>query len=253
MTDLTSPSRLRLFVDAPCDGPTNMAIDDCLLAAIAAGAAPALRLYRWREPTLSLGYFQSFADPARSRPEIAALPVVRRVTGGGAILHADELTYSMALPIDHPLVGDQPARLYTWMHDRIAEATAALGGATAPKGGDRPLSGRGGPFLCFRRHAPFDLMADGEKLAGSAQRRTRRGVLQHGSVILSRTHPVQPSASISETVGGAVGFDEFAEALIAAVTTAGVSMDGATPTPVDAGELATHRNRHADDAWLRRR
>jgi len=243
---------LRLFIDPPFDGPANMAVDDCLLDEVAAGDPPALRLYRWDPPTLSLGRFQRYDDPARSAPGLAALPVVRRVTGGGAILHADELTYSLALPVDHPLAGRRPADLYAWMHDRIAAAVASLGGHAAAKGGGR-LTARGGPFLCFQRHAPFDLMAGPAKLAGSAQRRTRRGLLQHGSVVLIRSHPIQPSGSLADLIGRQVGFEAFAEALVAAVSEAGVRLTPPEPSAVDPARLAAHRRRHVDADWLRRR
>jgi len=245
--------RFRLFIDLPTNGPANMAVDDCLLAEAAGGGRPTLRLYRWAPPTLSLGYFQSYADPARAAPDLAALPVVRRVTGGGAIVHADELTYSVALPIAYPLAGRRPADLYTWMHDRIVEAVATLGGRTEPKGGDEPLSARGGPFLCFDCHAPFDLMAGPVKLAGSAQRRTRGALLQHGSVVLSRTHPVQPSGSLSEVLGRDIDFDTFAEALVGAVSGAGVLLERLGPSWVDEDQWRTYRRRHTDPRWLRRR
>ena len=245
--------RFRLFIDLPTNGPANMAVDDCLLAEASAGGPPTLRLYRWALPTLSLGYFQSHDDPARSADGLAALPVVRRITGGGAIVHADELTYSLALLIDHPFAGRRPADLYIWMHDRIAEAVARLGGRTAAKGGDGLVSGRGGPFLCFECHAPFDLMTGSAKLVGSAQRRTRHAVLQHGSVILRRTHPVQPSGSLSDLIDRDIDFDTFAEVLIDAVCGAGVQLERLGPSWVDEAQWQTYRRRHTDPRWLHRR
>jgi len=235
-----------LFVDPPHDGVTNMAIDGCLLEEVQAGGGGALRFYRWEPATLSLGYFQRFDDPA----------VVRRCTGGGAILHADELTYSLSLPMDHPLTGERPEDLYAWMHARIAEAVAALGGRTAPKGGGDESDLRHGPFLCFERHAGFDLMAgDGGtmKLVGSAQRRTKRGLLQHGSVVLARTHPIQPSGSVSEVVGRPVGFDEMADAIARAVAAAGVTLGAPRTSQTDADMLDRQRTIHAGDEWRRRR
>ncbi len=252
MSDPAGETILRVFIDPPCDGVTNMAIDECLLAAAADGGAATLRLYRWAPPTLSLGCFQKLADPARARPPLAVLPVVRRITGGGAIVHADELTYALALPAGHRLAGERPADLYTWMHRRLAEALAALGALTRFQGGEKVLTGRAGPFLCFRSHAPYDLMAGGEKLAGSAQRRTRRGVLQHGSVVLNRTHPVQPSASVGEQVGETAGFDTLADALLTAIAAAGVRLQPPVPSQVDADALRAFRAKHADQAWVGR-
>ena len=255
-------SKIENLLDQAADGLTNMAIDGYLLAQVEAGGPAVLRLYRWAPPTLSLGYFQSFTDAAAQADGLARLPVVRRVTGGGAIVHADELTYSLALPLDHPLASDRPEGLYAWMHTRIAEAVARLGGqasiqggAAAMRPGFAPLrpGKRGGPFLCFAAHARFDLMSGPDKLAGSAQRRTRRGLLQHGSVVLNRTHPVQPSAAVSLAVGRPVGFEEFADALLAAVGQAGVELSRPRPSRIPPAELQARRDLYAAESWLRRR
>ena len=88
---------------------------------------PTLRFYQWNPPTISLGYFQRYADyEALDRPQ-DRLPVVRRLTGGGAILHDLELTYSLSLPVDHPLVVAGPNQLYEIMHDAIIERARELG------------------------------------------------------------------------------------------------------------------------------
>ena len=243
--------RLRLFIDPSQDGPTNMAVDGCLLAEAGDGGPATLRLYRWAPATLSLGRFQHLDDPARRDPALAELPVVRRCTGGGAIVHADELTYCLALPIDHHLAGRRPADLYTWMHARIAEAVARLGGRA---GQDGVGQGSGSvPFLCFRRHGRFDLMAGADKLAGSAQRRTKRAALQHGSIILRRTHPRQPSAAVSDLVGREVVFETLAGALATAIGQSGVTLTEAEPTRVDPRKLRAQLRLHTDPTWLRRR
>jgi lipoate-protein ligase A len=243
----------RLWIDPPADGPTNMAIDSAMLEALAPAAPATLRLYRWAPATLSLGAFQKYADRARQPAEIAALPVVRRITGGGAILHADELTYSLALPAEHELAQLLPAELYTWMHQRIASAVAALGGASRIKG-DGAASARSGPFLCFACHGRFDLIAGADaKLAGSAQRRTRQGVLQHGSVVLRRSHPAQPSAALEEILPWPATFEQLADRLIAALAEAGVAVGEPAVSRVDPARLAEHRARFASDEWTRRR
>src|SRR5258707_11959212 len=104
-TQAALPERWRLIIDAACDGPTNMAIDEAILEAVGQGnSAPTLRLYRWNPPCLSLGYAQPIEDADLERIQARGWQVVRRLTGGRAILHTDELTYSVALPLDHPLV-----------------------------------------------------------------------------------------------------------------------------------------------------
>ena len=214
---------LRLLVDQPADGLTNMAIDEAMLAAVGAGEAPpTLRLYRWRPATLSLGYFQSFADLAEQSAQVRAIPVVRRTTGGGAILHADELTYSLVLPGGDGQAGAGAAELYTLMHGLIVVAVEALAPAAAPvsecgaeAADESSAGGRGGPFLCFARRSRHDLLAGDDKLAGSAQRRTPQALLQHGSVILSRSYADQPSASLAQIAGRDVTFRQAAMAIIA--------------------------------------
>ena len=95
--------RWRLLISPPLDGATNMALDHALARAAGAGQAPpTLRLYRWRPECLSLGYFQPWAEADAAACAAAGVDLVRRPTGGRAILHADELTYSLSAPADHP-------------------------------------------------------------------------------------------------------------------------------------------------------
>src|SRR5262245_54465723 len=111
---MTAP--LHLFRDPPLDGPTNMARDEALLYSDAARPA-ALRLYGWTPPTISLGYFQA-SEEVRSLPaEVRGLAVVRRPTGGGAILHDREVTYCLILTDDHALARRAPADLYRVVHE----------------------------------------------------------------------------------------------------------------------------------------
>ena len=119
---------IRVLHDAPLDGPANMARDEALMVRVGSSdSPPTLRFYQWNPPTISLGYFQRYADyEALDRPQ-DRLPVVRRLTGGGAILHDLELTYSLSLPIDHPLVVAGPNQLYEIMHDAIIGCARELG------------------------------------------------------------------------------------------------------------------------------
>jgi len=256
--DRRLPPTLRLLVDDPMDGPANMAVDEAMLAAVGAGAAAAtLRLYRWRPATLSLGYFQAFADIADQSPQVQTLAVVRRTTGGGAIIHADELTYSLVLPDGDGETGTA-AELYTMMHAAIAAAASALAGGAyavspAESAGESSAGGRGGPFMCFARRSRFDLLAGADKLAGSAQRRTKQAVLQHGSIILARTYPDQPCAAMSEIAGREVTFDQAADALVAAVAAGGTKLIPARLTDIERRALDDLRAKHLSEDWLKRR
>ena len=192
---------LRVIHDEARDGPTNMARDEALLAAVGAGECVAtLRTYRWSPPTISLGYFQKYTDYAALDPPAGDLPVVRRQTGGGAILHDGELTYSIALPLNHNLVASGPNVLYDIAHDVLVECLGARGLLThrdAETDGSGPARG---PFFCFARRHRLDVLVGDQKLAGSAQRRTQTAVLQHGSIMFERRYTQQPAATVCDAV-----------------------------------------------------
>lgn len=167
-------------------GEWNMAVDAALLAGYLAGTRTALRLYEWAEPTLSIGHFQQ--DREDVPDELAQLPRVRRLSGGGAILHDRELTYSCVVPAGHPLAR-QPLQLYDAMHARIISLLAEFGVAARLRGAEQARPG--GPFLCFARGDERDIVLGEHKIVGSAQRRRKGGVLQHGSLLLQRS-PLAP-------------------------------------------------------------
>ena len=181
------PGRL-LVEPGPRDGAWNMAFDEALLEAAVHRGEASLRIYRWSEPTLSLGYFQKEV-PAELPDSLKRLPRVRRLSGGGAILHDREWTYSCCVPKRHRLAL-RPEVLYEAVHLALIQAFAAHGIATAMRGtSDRSADAA---FLCFLRGDPRDILANGRKVVGSAQRRRRGAVLQHGSVLL-RASPLTPA------------------------------------------------------------
>jgi lipoate-protein ligase A len=175
----------RLLIDAPASGAWNMAVDETLMEWSAATGGCCLRFYRWHEPTLSLGYFQVYEDRNR-HPASLDCPAVRRASGGGAILHDVELTYSLVVPRSHRLAQGRLA-LYEAVHATLIEVLAKWGVKASLCGGeDRKTTGQQ-PFLCFQRRAPGDVLVGPTKIAGSAQRRSAGAVLQHGSVLLARS------------------------------------------------------------------
>ena len=182
---MDSPSDFLLLIEPEAQvGAWNMAVDEALLEAARVENLTAVRFYRWREPTLSLGYFQkSFPDDLPA--ELKSLSRVRRLSGGGAILHHHEWTYSCVLPPEHALAS-KPLGLYEVVHREIIAflhshqiAAAMRGTSTAEKAA--------GPFLCFGRKDPRDIVLGTHKILGSAQRRRRGAVLQHGSLLLYRS------------------------------------------------------------------
>ncbi len=244
--------RIRLILDGPHDGPTNMARDEALLECVGAGLSPpTLRLYRWEPPTISLGYFQPYAAYEALDPPAGQLPVVRRQTGGGAILHDRELTYALVLPIGHRLARGA-TRLYEVVHDAIIHALADAGMATW-RGcrGDDSTPARG-PFFCFARRHCLDVLAGKEKLAGSAQRRTRQAVLQHGSIVFERRYNQQPAAAIREHIN--LDGDRFVELWTRSLAALGDLLFEPGHCSTDELCLAdTLHAKYAGPAWTRRR
>jgi|CXWL01.1.fsa_nt_gi lipoate-protein ligase A len=176
-----------------------MARDEAMLIEVGnKSAPPTLRLYQWSPPTISLGYFQKYADYEALPAPAGELPVVRRLTGGGAILHDLELTYSIALPMGHELLKDGANRLYELAHDAVIAALGELRLATARCGESDDSGAARGPFFCFERRHCYDVLLGGDKIAGSAQRRTRQGILQHGSIMLGNRFDQQLAARFPE-------------------------------------------------------
>src|SRR5262245_35643732 len=126
---------IRLLIDPPASGAWNMAVDEVLLETAAIAGRATLRFYAWQEPTLSLGYFQSVAD-RHQHPASCDCPIVRRPSGGGAILHDRELTYSIALP-QSQAQSKAAHDLYAVFHQSLIATLGELGiaaelyGATA--------------------------------------------------------------------------------------------------------------------------
>ena len=171
---------LRIIIEAePNAGDWNMAVDEALLEAAIDREVATLRWYQWREPTLSLGYFQKSAELSQDS-SFSKLPVVRRLSGGGAILHDNELTYSISLPSSQKLF-QQPHELYDIVHESISNGLRQLGFPVDVRGLTlkRPYE----PLLCFQRQDSHDVVLYGQKILGSAQRRRRGAIIQHGSLI----------------------------------------------------------------------
>ena len=172
----------RLIIDAPAGGAWNMGVDEALFQS-ASDQSTVLRLYQWSEPTLSLGYFQRAADRA-SHEASRRLSCVRRSTGGGAIVHDRELTYSL---VTH-LADERPAgprAFMTRVHESLVYLLNEMGIPASVCGISEVNTNE--PFLCFSRHTAGDILIGLEKVVGSAQRRHRRVLLQHGCILLERS------------------------------------------------------------------
>lgn len=235
-----------------------MAVDQALVESAAASRQIALRFYQWDEPTLSLGYFQALA--ARSEhPASGEAKVVRRASGGGAILHDRELTYSLAIP---PAAGRAereapPAapRLYRRAHRSLIAALDELGISARLCEPDAMSGSREEPFMCFARRSEGDVLLGDHKIAGSAQRRYRGAVLQHGSILLKASPAAPELLGIVEVSGvelEAIKIAELWQPLLAAELELDLQLDRLRPDEIGrAGELAASRYENA--AWTARK
>lgn len=252
-------------IDLPCrvlphrvaDGPSNMALDEALLDSVDRDpSAAVVRTYEWSVPTLSLGYFGEFAE-AEADPRWRDVPIVRRPTGGGALWHDREITYAVVIPGSHPASRPSSA-LYRAIHSAIAAELRALG-LDARRLGDLGPVDPSDPrrFLCFADRDAEDIVAQGSKLVGSAQRR-RRGsgaVLQHGSLLLARSATTPELPGLAE-VGPAGAADRAWPAILAGALPRRLGL-AATADAVRPGEAEAARRlgleRYGRSSWTRRR
>jgi lipoate-protein ligase A len=187
-----------------------MAVDEALLEAAVEGAEPVLRWYQWETATLSLGYFQD-ATEYRASPSWSGLPAVRRLSGGGAILHHHELTYSCALPASHPLTND-PYQIYLTLHNAVIAVLQPLGFDVRLRATRFGKDGPAEAFLCFSRGDEMDVVLGSYKVLGSAQRRRRGAVLQHGSLVLRKSEFAPQFLGLFD-LAAAVAEDQLSQSL----------------------------------------
>ena len=175
----------RLLITPPSRGAWNMAVDEAILHHIGRGdSPPTLRLYAWTPACLSLGYAQPFADVDTQRLTTRGWEVVRRATGGRAILHTDELTYSVIAPNDEPRVAGTVLESYNRLAQALLLAVKSLNVPVEMKQVEQNAILLNNP-ICFEVPSTYEITVNGKKLIGSAQARKKEGVLQHGSLPLT--------------------------------------------------------------------
>jgi lipoate-protein ligase A len=264
----------RLLVDGEAEGPTNMAVDEAILTAVVQGdSPPTLRFYGWAPPCLTLGRSQPLADADLARCRAAGVGVVRRPSGGGAILHTDELTYAVALCQTDPRAEGGVLGSYCRLSEGLLAGLQRLGvdGLQAVKKKQPPVEPTP---VCFEVPSDYEITAGGRKLVGSAQWRSRGGVLQHGTLPLHgdltrvieylvftdeqrevrRRSLHSRAVTLEEVMGQALPFSQVARALADGLSH--VLNLGLEPGELTTGErlLAAelHRSRYADPDWTAR-
>jgi lipoate-protein ligase A len=227
----------RLLLTPAARGAWNMAVDESILEHIGRGESPStLRLYAWEPPCLSLGYAQPLADVDAARLKERGWEVVRRPTGGRAILHTDELTYSVTAPASEPRLAGSVLESYNRLAGALLAAIESLGLPVEMKEGPNANQDVPNP-VCFEVPSAHEITVQGKKLIGSAQARRKEGVLQHGSLPLTGdlrritqalVYPDESSrldsarrllaraATVESVLGRAVPWDEAARAFVRA-------------------------------------
>jgi lipoate-protein ligase A len=262
------PASMRLLLDEqPARGSVNMAVDQALLESVQAGAPPALRFYQWSPACLSFGRNQTVRgiyDPERARRD--GIDMVRRPTGGLAVLHHHELTYAIALPAS--LLGG-PRSAYAAINRALVEGLARLG-VSAFLAGDTHAGPQPGSLQpCFQQPAPGEVMATGGslagKLVGSAQRCERRTLLQHGSILLDGDQesvvayrndvPDQPAGmTLRAVLGAAPDRDTLTAAMVAGFEAVlGTRLAPASLLPGEAARARQLEVQYDSAAWTWRR
>jgi lipoate-protein ligase A len=243
-----SGQRCRLLPLANADGPWQMAADETLLETAAQGIA-SLRFYRWSPATMTLGYFQAAAE-CRAYPGLAELPLVRRASGGATLVHHHEVTYCLALPAGSPW----QTRGESWvrrMHGIVRDALAALG-ISAHLATEERLLGR---ILCFLHQTPGDLLlvrrAGLHKVLGSAQRKQRDSLMQHGGILLAQSPHTPELPGIAELTGRRIAEEELSAVVCAELEKQlGWALEPGDWTDAERQRIAEHiAGRYGTDAW----
>ena len=206
----SNPHRIwKLLSEPPASGEYNMQRDRELLdEAIANPSLPILRFYRFGEPTLTIGYHQRLTTMNEAEAANANIPIVRRPTGGRAILHWQELTYSVIIPATHPITKMSIADSYGLLSSALLDGIRRMGIAASFLPGDR---GYIKSASCFASSSRYEIAIDGKKFIGSAQKRDSGALLQQGSILTGpfyrniNTYTSKPATDKGTSIGEILG------------------------------------------------
>lgn len=275
---VSTDNKWRLIRSGPGRGAWNMAVDETLLESVSAGdSAPVLRLYDWAPACLSLGYGQFFRDVDESRLNKHGWEIVRRPTGGRAILHVDELTYSITAAADHPLMSAGILPSYKEISFALLRGLETLAvPAVHEEHYDLPLDADPRGPVCFEVPSNWEITHEGKKLIGSAQVRRSGGVLQHGTLPLhgdlaritqclafetdedrafAAERLLERATTVEAVIGRLVRWEEAAAAIEQGLSQAlGVSLELSVLTGPELDRAAQLvEEKYANPAWTNRR
>ena len=265
----------RLVITDPASGAWNMAVDEAIATLSARGdVPPTLRFYQWRPAAVSLGRHQPVEDIDLARLQERGWGIVRRPTGGRAILHIDELTYSIAGPVDEPRLQGAVLDVYNRISQGLLTGLRRLG-VPAEKAPADKRAGQDVSAACFEVPSAYEISVGNQKLIGSAQRRAGGYVLQHGSLPLHgditrlvevmafedesqrrafRAHLAERATTLEAALGRRASFWEAAAVLLDGLNSVlEVDFDEQSLTPEElalAQEIEAEK--YGSDAWTGR-
>lgn len=272
----------RLLNTGRASGAFNMALDEAILMQVANGESlPTIRFYAWNAPTISIGYFQRIdrdIDSAKVRSR--GFDIVRRMTGGRAVLHDRELTYSVMAPGDHPFARSSVVESYRLLSLGLRKGFINLGVhaevVSLAEESERAKFATLGSAACFDSPSWYELVVEGKKIAGSAQVRAHGGLLQHGALLLDlepddlfdvlllrddrereriRAEFDLRAVSVKQLTGRTVSYEEAATAFADGFSD-GLEVSLIPMNPTDQELTAAHvllEQKYSQDAWTRRR
>lgn len=266
----------RVILSPATRGAWNMAVDEAILEAAGRGEVPpTLRLYAWEPACLSLGYAQPFDDVDTDALQAHGWEIVRRPTGGRAILHVDELTYAICGPHDHPLLQGSVLESYRRISEALLDALRILGLPAEALPDPQTASGNDpkGP-VCFEVPSNYEITVHGQKLIGSAQARRQSGVLQHGSLPLhgdltritqglrfatqaarqrAADRLLQRATTVERVLGRRISWNQAAQAFMVAFGERFPLKVGDLTPAEQARAEAIQREKYANPAWTETR
>ncbi len=271
---MNSSQTWRLIITEAAPGSWNMAVDETIALLSARGVVPpTLRFYRWSPPTVSLGRHQPVEEIDLDEVARRGWGVVRRPTGGRAILHTDELTYSIAGPAEHPILQGPVLDVYHRLSEGLLLGLRRLGldvVKAPPSARARDVSA-----ACFEVPSAYEISVHGKKIIGSAQRRASGFVLQHGSLPLYgdvtrlvevmtfadegerqafRAHLAERATTLQSALGRRVSFWEAAAVIVDGLNSAlDLDFEEAELTPEElAMAQDIEQSKYASPEWTQR-
>jgi len=266
----------RLIINPPNPGAWNMALDEAILESVTRKIQPpTLRLYAWHPYTLSLGHAQPFSDVDIKILKKRDWDVVRRPTGGRAILHADELTYSITAPADDLHVSGNVVESYRLLSTGLLKALEIIGIQADSRPKNEQENFHASNPVCFQYPSDYEITYLGKKLIGSAQARRNQGVLQHGAIPLygdisriitvlnypsdiersnAKSLLLQRATTVSEILGKFISWQDVADALKQGFEQAlNVNLIHQTSTPDEKNRaVELLKEKYANDRWTMR-